>query len=54
MTEGDGLQPCSVPGCPWRGKDPDDCPMHEEPGRSSIRKLMMPGDVVNRRNTRRR
>ena len=48
------LYPCPVKGCPWRGPNPDACPMHEDEGHSSIRKLMMPADISHRQNTRHR
>ena len=27
------MNPCVVKGCPWRGSDPDDCPLHSPEGR---------------------
>lgn len=39
---------------PLARTDHDACPMHEPPGNSSIRKLMMPAEISHRRNTRHR
>ncbi|UAL29115.1 hypothetical protein K8W59_15140 [Nocardioides rotundus] len=48
------LRACPVKGCPWRRPEPDACPVHEDAGQSQIRKLMMRGDVAQRRQTRHR
>lgn len=29
------MNPCVVKGCPWRGSDPDECPMHGPEGRQA-------------------
>lgn len=47
------LQPCRVKGCPWRGEDPEACPMHEQVP-SGTPKLMVPETITHRRNTRHR
>jgi len=30
-----GMNPCEVKGCPWRGSDPHECPMHSPEGRQA-------------------
>jgi hypothetical protein len=45
--------PCPVKGCPWRGPDPDACPMHEHVSKQR-QKPLMPEHIVSRRQTRHR
>jgi hypothetical protein len=48
------VRPCPIKGCPWRGPDPEHCPMHEDDVSSDTQELMMPADIAYRRNTRHR
>lgn len=47
------LRPCPMKGCPWRGPDPDACPMHDTSSKTD-QKPLMPEHMVSRRQTRHR
>lgn len=43
------MNPCPVKGCPWRGPDPDACPMHGADAAWELQGELLPTHIAKRR-----
>jgi hypothetical protein len=56
VTAGPALLPCVRKGCPWRGPDPDACPLHESDDAWERQAVLQSGQawLPSRKQTRHR